>query len=247
MALSDYGTALVTGASSGIGAACVRALRARDLRVVATARRQERLAALAEETGCETLALDVSDTEAVYDRLGGEEIDVLINNAGLGRGFEGFLTSSAAEIDEVIRVNVAAAIHVVRVLAEGMVARRRGHIVNIGSVAGLYPLGFPVYGASKGAIHLFAQHLRLDLKGSGVRMTEICPGRVETEFFDSAFRTPGDRDRYLSDFELLKSSDIADAILFALDAPWRMNVTTIELTPTEQVQGGSAVMPVERG
>ncbi len=246
MALSDYGTALVTGASSGIGAACVRMLRARDLRVIAAARRQDRLAELASETGCETLALDVSDTAAVYEALGGLEIDVLINNAGLGRGFEGFLTSTAAEIEEVIRVNVAAAIHVVRVLAEGMVARKRGHIVNIGSVAGLYPLGFPVYGASKGAIHLFAQHLRLDLKGSGVRMTEICPGRVGTEFFDTAFRTPGDRDSFLSDFELLKASDIADAILFALDAPWRMNVSTIEVTPTEQVQGGSVVAPVAR-
>lgn len=247
MALSDYKTALVTGASSGIGTACVRALRDRGLEVIAAARREDRLAALAEETGCKSLTLDVGDTAAVYDRLGAQEIDILINNAGLGRGFEGFLTSTPDEIDEVIRINVAAAIHVVRVLAEGMVARKRGHIVNIGSVAGLYPLGFPVYGASKGAIHLFGQHLRLDLKGSGVRLTEICPGRVETEFFDTAFQTAANRERFTADFDLLKATDIADAIVFALDAPWRMNVTTIEVTPTEQIQGGAVIAPVERG
>ncbi len=245
MALSDYKTALVTGASSGIGAACVRALSAQGLEVVASARRADRLAALAEETGCRTLTLDLDDTEAVYRELGGHEVDVLVNNAGLGRGFEGFLKSSPAEIDEILRVNVTAAIHVVRAVAEGMAVRKRGHIVNIGSIAGLHPIGFPVYGASKGAIHPFAQHLRVDLKGSGLRFTEICPGRVETEFFDAAFKDEADRQTFLRGFRLLQPEDIAAAIVYAVSAPWHVNVSTIELTPTEQIPGGAVIAPVE--
>ncbi len=247
MAFSDYKTALVTGASSGIGAACVRALKERGLEVVASARREDRLAALAEETGCRTLALDLDNTEAVYEQLADLEVDVLVNNAGLGRGFEGFLKSSPAEIDEVLRINVTAAIHVVRAVAEGMAGRQRGHIVNVGSIAGLYPVGFPVYGASKGAIHLFAQHLRVDLKGSGLRFTEICPGRVETEFFDTAFKDEGDRQTFLRGFRLLQPEDIAEALVYAVSAPWHVNISTIELTPTEQVPGGAVIAPIEEG
>ncbi len=246
MTLPDYKTALVTGASSGIGAACVRALRELGLEVVASARREDRLAALAEETGCRILTLDLDDSKEIYRKLGDLEVDVLINNAGLGRGFEGFLKSSPAEIDEVLRINVAAAIHVVRAVAEGMAGRRRGHIVNVGSIAGLYPVGFPVYGASKGAIHLFAQHLRVDLKGSGLRFTEICPGRVETEFFDTAFKDEADRQTFLRGFRLLQPEDIAEAIVYAISAPWHVNVSTIELTPTEQVPGGAVIAPLEK-
>lgn len=246
MTISDYKLALVTGASSGIGAACVRQLRARGLGVLAAARRAERLEALAAETGCETLVLDVNDTEAVYRALGSREVDVLVNNAGLGRGFEGFLKSSREDIDAMLQINVGAAIHVARAVAEGMAARKRGHIVNIGSIAGLYPIGFPVYGASKGAVHLFNQHLRLDLKGLGIRITEICPGRVTTEFFDSAIKTEADREAFTGGFQILQPEDVASAIVYAIDAPWRVNVSTIELTPTEQSPGGATIAPVER-
>ena len=246
MPLSDYKTALVTGASSGIGAACVTALRERGIDVVATARRPERLAALAAETGCRTLQLDVRDTDALYRELSGLEADILINNAGLGRGFAGFLKSSKDDIEEMIDVNVTAAIHAVHATAQGMAARKRGHIVNIGSIAGLYPIGFPVYGATKGAIHLFAQHLRIDLKGTGVRMTEICPGRVATEFFDTAIPDAEKRTAFMSGFSPLRPEDIAAAIVYALDAPWHVNVSTIELTPTEQAPGGAVIQPVER-
>jgi len=161
MAISDYKTALVTGASSGIGEASVKALREAGLDVVAVARREEKLAQLADATGCEALPLDLTDTDAVYAKLGDREFDILVNNAGLGRGYEGFFKSSKADIDQTIDLNVTAAIHVVRAVAAGMVTRERGHIVHIGSIAGLYPLGFPVYGGTKGAIHLFAQHLRM--------------------------------------------------------------------------------------
>ena len=241
MALFEYKTALVTGASSGVGAACVRALREKDIDVVALARRDDRLAALANETGCRTMNLDLLNTDAIYAELPGLESDILINNAGLGRGYEGFLRSSAAEIDEMVDLNVTAAFHVTRVVAEGMVKRKSGHVVQIGSIAALYPIGFPVYGATKGALHMFSQHFRTELSGTGVRHTEICPGRIATEFFDEAFKTEEDRDAFLSGYSPLQPNDVAAAVLFALDAPWHVNISTIELTPTEQAPGGAII------
>ncbi len=246
MALEDYKTALVTGASSGIGLAVVTALRARGLTVTAVARREARLEALAQETGCTPLVLDLRDTEALYDALGGLEVDILVNNAGLGRGFEALFQVRPEDIDTTLGTNVVAALHVVRAVAAGMVARRRGHIVNIGSIAGLYPIKSSLYGASKGAIHLLSQNLRVELQGSGVRVTEICPGRVETEFFQVAVGEEAAKKHYAG-FEILVPEDVADAILYALDVPWRVNVGTIELTPTEQYAGGVTIAPVERG
>jgi NADP-dependent 3-hydroxy acid dehydrogenase YdfG len=123
-----------------------------------------------------------------------------------------------------------------------MVNRKRGHIINIGSIAGLYPMASSVYGGSKGAVHLINQNLRLELSGTGVRATEICPGRVKTEFFDVAFSdNPQKKEEMMSGLTLLTQEDIADAIMFALKAPWRMNVSLIEITPTEQVPGGSKI------
>lgn len=241
MAIHDYNTALVTGASSGIGAACTRTFRKAGLRVIAVARREDRLAALAEETGCEPLVLDVTDTAGVYDALGGLEVDILVNNAGLGRGFEGFLASSVDEIEQMIDVNVTAAIHVVRAVLGGMVERKRGHLVQLSSIAALYPVGFPVYGASKGALHRFSQNLRMDLPASRVRQTEICPGRIATEFFDTAFKDEEDRAQFMAGFEALKAEDIADAILYAVSTPLHVNVSMIELTPAQQAPGGFVI------
>ena len=245
MALEDYKTALVTGASSGIGAAVVTALRARGLTVTAVARREARLEALARETGCTPLVLDLRDTEALYDALGGLEVDILVNNAGLGRGFEALFEVRPEDIDTTLGTNVVAALHVVRAVAAGMVARQRGHIVNIGSIAGLYPIKSSLYGASKGAIHLLSQNLRVEFQGSGVRVTEICPGRVETEFFQVAVGEEAAKKAY-EGFEVLVPDDVADAILYALDAPWRVNIGCIELTPTEQYVGGVTIAPVEQ-
>ncbi len=167
MALDDYKTALVTGTSSGIGAAVVAALSSRGLAVTAVARRENRLEALAQETGCTPLVFDLRDTAALYD-------------------------------------------------------------------------------ASKGAIHLLSQNLRVELQGSGVRVTEICPGRVETEFFQVAVGEEAAKEAYAG-FEILRPQDVADAILYALDTPWRVNVSTIEMTPTEQYAGGVTIVPVEKG
>ena len=245
MALDDYRSALVTGASSGIGAAVVRRLCARGLTVHALARRQQRLEALAEETGCVSHVLDVRDTPRIAEVIGDLDADIVVNNAGLGRGFGKLHEARPEDIDTTIDTNVRAAIHVLRVSLPGMLSRNRGHIVNMSSVAGLYPIASPVYGASKSALHQLSRNLRLELAGSRVRLSEICPGRVSTEFFDAAIDDPDERAAVKeTGINELTAEDIADAVVYALDAPWRVNVSLIELQPTEQVFGGMNLTPV---
>lgn len=244
MALDDYESALVTGASSGIGAAVVRKLRARGLTVHALARRKQRLDALAEESGCITHVLDLRDTSRTVEVISSLDADIVVNNAGLGRGFGNLHEARLEDIDITIDTNVRAAIHVLRASLPGMLSRNRGHVVNMSSVAGLYPLPFTIYGASKGAVHRLSQNLRLELAGSRVRLTEICPGRVSTEFFDVAVDDPDTR-AAMKDTEIsvLQADDIADAVVYAVGAPWRVNVSLIELQPTEQIFGGAKLVP----
>ena len=238
MAIGDYRTALVTGATAGIGRACARALAARGVEVTAAGRRARRLAALAEEIGCEQLAFDVRDRDAVYAALEGREFDILVNSAGTGRGMESFLQASPEDLDATLATNAAGLVHATRAVLPGMRARRRGHIVNIGSVAGLYPLFTAIYGASKGAVHLFSQNLRIELLGSGVRVTEL---------FETAIDNPETIRALASGFTLLEPEDIADAAVYAIGAPWRVHVATVELFAAEQAPGGMAVEPIERG
>ena len=127
-----------------------------------------------------------------------------------------------------------------------MIQRRRGHIVNISSTAALYPISSSLYGASKGAVHLLSQNLRLELAATGVRVTEICPGRVRTEFFDAAIDDREIRDRIKeTGIHELQPEDVADAVVYALEAPRRVNVNLIELQPVEQHFGGMRFVPVE--
>ncbi|MFQ5972680.1 MAG: SDR family NAD(P)-dependent oxidoreductase [Alphaproteobacteria bacterium] len=246
MSLKDYRTAFVTGASSGIGAAIARALAGAGLEVHACARRRDRLDELAATAGCTPHVLDVNEADSLYRALEELEIDILVNNAGLGRAYDGFSRAGREDIDTVIGTNVSALIHATRAVLPGMIERRRGHVVNLGSIAGMYPLGFSVYGASKGAVRLFSQNLRLELHGSGVRVTEICPGRVASEFFVTATGDPDAAAGFTQGLECLVPEDVAEAVMFALDAPWRCNVSTIELLPTEQTVGAVHINPVER-
>lgn len=241
MTLSIYRTALVTGASSGIGAAIVRALTERGLSVIAAARRKDRLDTLAEQTGCQVCALDLTDTDAIYAAFEGLEIDVLVNNAGTGVGFDGLLAASRHDVQASLQLNLEAVVHLVRATLPGMIERRRGHLVHIGSIAGLYPLRSALYGATKGGVHLLSQNLRLELLGTGVRNTEICPGRVRTEFFEHALKDEEARSGVFEALQVLEPEDVAEAVVYALDAPWRVNVGLIELTPTEQAVGGVAI------
>ena len=240
----NYKKALVTGASSGIGKATVHALTNEGIKVIGAARRTEKLEALSKITGCSTLTLDVRDRKSV-SKLKDIDIDILVNNAGLGRGFSKIFETNPEDIDITTDTNIAGLLHVLRAVVPGMVKRKRGHIINMGSIAGLYPMASCVYGGSKGAVHLFNQNLRMELSGTGVRATEINPGRVDTEFFNVAFDDQKSIDRKTKGLTLLKSEDIAASIIYAIRAPWRVNVSLIEITPTEQAPGGSVVMKAE--
>ena len=242
MTIHFYRTALVTGASSGIGAACVRMLCKNGIDVIAMDKSGERLSQLSEDTGCEAIVLDIRQTDKLNEVLSEREIDVLINNAGLAHGLtEGFLGIEPGQVDEMIEVNVTAAIHVLRAVLPSMIRRSTGHIVEIGSIASLYPLGLPVYGASKGAIHSMSRHLRMELSGTKIRHTEVCPGRTETGFFDSAFRDQREREAFVSGFKLLDPEDIAEAIQYAIRTPLHVNVSAIEIVPVDQAPGGQVL------
>jgi len=244
--MTTKGTALVTGASSGIGAAVVRKLAANGWQVHALARRAARLEALAGETGCVPHALDIRDGAALERLMAGLAPDLLVNNAGLGAGITGLATASRDEVARTIDTNVTAVLELTRLTLPGMIARRRGHVVNLGSVAGLYPLVSAVYGASKGAVRLLSQNLRLELRGTGVRVTEICPGRVASEFYDAAVPDPAARDRIkTTGIRELSPDDIAEAILYAVSTPAHVNVSTIELQPVEQTFGGVQFDPID--
>ena len=189
------------------------------------------------------MQLDVRNKEALKE-LEHREFDILINNAGLGRGFSKIFETSPEDIDITTDTNINSLLHILRYVVPGMVKRKRGHVINIGSIAGLYPMSSCVYGGSKGAVHLINQNLRMELSGTGVRATEINPGRVATEFFKVAFDTEESVKKMSTGLTLLESEDIASTILFCIKAPWRMNVSLVEVTPTEQAPGGSIIKKV---
>lgn len=242
--LGPQQTALVTGASSGIGEATVRALRSRGVSVIAAARRLDRLESLAQETGCVALELDVRDRAAVAALETAQEIDILVNNAGLGRGMDSLATATISDIERTIDTNVTAAIHVIRAVLPGMLERKSGHIVNMSSTAALYPAPFALYGASKAAIHMLSRDLRQELMGSGIRVSEINPGRVATEFYEVAIDDPDIREQALNPgIAELTPDDVAASIVHVLDAPKHVSINQLEIVPTEQTYGGYQFTP----
>lgn len=240
MPFSDYRTALVTGASGGMGRAIAGRLAAKGLTVYALARNEARLQELADECGVVPLVLDVTDTAAVTEALKDLEIDVLVNNAGVSRPGS-LLQSDAFDIDEQIDVNLRAGLHLARLLLPGMMARDSGHIINITSMAGHYEFGGHIaYHATKAAMHVVSRQLRIDAFGRRVRVTEISPGRTETDIFANVEKIdPVEAKRkYFEGFEMPQVSDIADAIEYAIGTPQYVNIGLIELLPTLQVPGG---------
>lgn len=230
-------TALVTGASAGIGAATARTLAAAGARVLLLARRAERLAALARELPTAVpLAVDVRDAAAVRTALEPYSVDIAVVNAGLALGTEKIHEGDPAEWSTVIDTNVKGVLHVVRAVTPRMAARRHGDVVLLGSVAGrhVYP-GGNVYCATKHAVRAIYESLRLDLAGSGVRCATVDPGMVETEFSQVRFR--GDRERarkVYEGFQPLRPEDVAEAILWIVSRPSHVNVGELVLWPTAQ-------------
>jgi len=247
MPFSDYKTALVTGASSGIGAAVVERLCKEGLQVHALARGAKALDALAERTGCIAHALDVTDLAGITRLAGEVEFDVLVNNAGVDRP-KPFLQADAQDIDLLIDVNLRAVLHLCRLVVPGMVARDRGHVVNISSIAGAYNFGGnSTYHATKAAVSMLSRQLRIDAFGKRVRVTEICPGRVATDIFAHVHGdSPETYERFVKGFELPQAADVANAIAFAIAAPVAVNIGHIEITPTMQVPGGLQTTRPER-
>lgn len=239
MPFSDYKTALVTGASSGIGAAVVERLCSEGLRVHALARGGKALAALAERSGCIAHTLDVTDLAAVTRLTKEVEFDVLVNNAGVDRP-NPFLKAEAGDIDLLIDVNLRAVLHLCRLVVPGMAARDRGHVVNISSIAAAYNFGGnSTYHATKAAVSMLSRQLRIDCFGKRVRVTEICPGRVATDIFAHVHGDSAETyERFVKGFELPQAQDIANAIAFAIAAPVAVNIGHMEITPTLQVPGG---------
>lgn len=239
MPFSDYRKALVTGASSGIGAAVVERLGREGLEVHALARSANALQELARRTGCVAHALDVTDLAAVTKLAKEVEFDILINNAGVDRP-KPFLNADAEDIDLIVDVNLRAVLHLCRLIVPGMAARDRGHIVNISSIAGAYNFGGnSSYHATKAAISMLSSQLRIDVFGRRVRVTEICPGRVATDIFAHVHGASKEtQERFIEGYELPEAKDIADAIAFAIAAPIAVNVGHMEITPTLQVPGG---------
>ena len=239
MPFSDYKTALVTGASSGIGAAVVERLSREGLQVHALARSADKLADLAARTGCLPHAIDVSDLEGITRLTQEVQFDVLVNNAGVDRPGS-ILTADAASIDLLLDVNLRAVLHLCRLVLPGMVARDRGHVVNISSIAGAYNFGGnSTYHATKAAVSMLSRQLRIDAFGKRVRVTEICPGRVATDIFAHVHGDSKETyERFVEGFELPQAEDIANAIAFAIAAPIAVNVGHMEITPTLQVPGG---------
>lgn len=234
---------LITGASAGIGEACARAFAAEGARLILAARRTDRLEQLAAGLGVPTLciALDVRDAPAVDSVLSAlpdewSAIDVLVNNAGLGLGLDKLQDGSVDDWNGMIDTNVKGLLHVTRAVVPGMVARGRGHVINIGSIAGreVYP-GGNVYCASKHAVDAITKGLHMDLVATPIRVSTIDPGLVETEF--SIVRFKGDADRARKVYEgiqALRGADVADAVVYCATRPAHVSINEIVIMPVNQ-------------
>jgi 3-hydroxy acid dehydrogenase / malonic semialdehyde reductase len=239
---------LVTGASSGIGETCARAFAEAGARLILAARRMPRLQALAAElkTPTHLIELDVRNQKAVEAAIAAlpeawREIDILLNNAGLSRALARLQEYDIDDMDEMVDTNVKGLLYVTRAVAPGMVARQRGHIINIGSIAGhwTYPNG-AVYCATKAAVKSISEGLKMDLNGTPVRVTSVDPGMVETEF--SLVRFHGDAERAGKVYDSvhpLTGADVADAVLFCATRPAHVNINEVVMMPVAQ---GSATM-----
>jgi len=240
----------VTGASSGFGAAIARRFAAEGHAVVAAARRAERLHELKKEFGARLLPLplDVRDRAAVERAVtqlppAFADIDVLVNNAGLALGLEPAQRTDPEDWERMVDTNVKGLMYCTRAVLPGMVARDRGHVVNIGSVAGEWPYpGGNVYGATKAFVRQFSLNLRADLLGTRVRVSEIEPGMAQTEF--SLVRFDGDASRASAVYQgvqPLTAEDVAETVHWVVSRPPHVNVNTVSLMPIGQAFSPFAV------
>lgn len=241
--------ALVTGATSGIGEATAMIFAENGINVIITGRREERLNILKNKLESMnvrvlTLCFDVRDEEEVNKNLKNlpaewKEIDILVNNAGLAAGLSTFQEGDTDDWNRMIDTNVKGLVYVTRAISPGMVERKRGHIINIGSIAGkeVYPNG-NVYCATKHAVDAITKGMRIDMLPHNIKVTQVSPGAVETEF--SIVRFHGDKnraDKVYEGFECLVAQDVAECIWFVASRPEHVNINDMIVMPTAQASG----------
>ncbi len=238
-------TALITGATSGIGRAAARIFADHGVRLILCGRRQDRLDAitneLAQKTEVMTLNFDVRDKDLVFEKIqqlpeSFRQIDILLNNAGNAHGLDPIQTGSLDDWDAMLDINVKGLLYVSKAVLPGMIERHSGHIINIGSTAGkeVYPNG-NVYCASKHAVDAINQGMRIDLNGKGIRVGAINPGMVATEFSEVRFK--GDTERaakVYQGFTPLQPEDIADIIWFTVTRPAHVNIADLTVMSLDQ-------------
>lgn len=241
--------ALITGATSGIGESCAHKFAQAGYNLIVTARRSDLLASLKrklERQGVEVLPLvfDVRDRKAAHDAIAGlpqewAEVDVLVNNAGLARGLEPEYEGNMDDWDEMIDTNIRGLLTMTRLIVPAMVARNHGHIINIGSVAGdAAYAGGNVYCATKSAVKSISDGLRIDVAHTKVRVTNIKPGLVETNFSWVRFHGNEDRaDKVYQGIKPLTGNDVADVVLYAVQAPEHVQIAEVLVLATHQASG----------
>lgn len=241
--MSNGKIVFITGATSGIGEATARLLAEKGYRLILCGRRKERLQKIKDELGDDIhiLSFDVRERSQVFssiDNLPGEwrNIDILVNNAGNAHGLAPIHEGDLEDWDAMIDINVKGFLYVAKAIIPGMVERKSGHIVNMGSIAGkeVYKLG-NVYSASKHAVDALNNGMRMDLNEYGIKVSQVCPGLVETEF--SVVRFKGDTDRAASvykGYDPLKPEDIADLVYFVISRPTHVNISDTIVLATAQ-------------
>jgi 3-hydroxy acid dehydrogenase / malonic semialdehyde reductase len=242
-------TALITGATSGIGKATAIILAKNNYKLVICGRREDRLnelkTALSEFTEVHSLLFDVRDKDAVFEQINSlpeafSQIDILINNAGNAHGLDPIQTGSIDDWDAMIDGNIKGLLYVSKAIIPQMIARKSGHIINIGSTAAkeVYPNG-NVYCATKHAVDALNQGMRIDLNTFGIKVGAIHPGLVDTEF--STIRFKGDSEKaqnVYKGFSPLQAEDIADIIHFVVSRPYHVNIADLVVMPTAQASSG---------
>ncbi|MCX4188537.1 SDR family oxidoreductase [Methylophaga sp. OBS4] len=243
---------MITGATSGFGEACARLFAREGWRLILTGRRQPRLEKLQEELGgtdkVHTCCFDITERQAVESAFADlpeafSQIDVLLNNAGLALGLEPTYETNLDDWETMVNTNIKGLLYCTRTVLPAMTQRRSGYIINIGSVAGNWPYpGGNVYCASKAFVRQFSLAIRADLLGTGIRVTNIEPGNAETEFSMVRFKANETRaDKVYEGTIALTAKDIADTVWWLVNTPAHVNVTTMEVMPTQQATGPLAI------
>jgi len=243
-------TIFITGATSGFGKACAVAFVEAGAKVIITGRRQEKLNQLKKTLGSSAHAihLDVRNEKQVFSAIKNlpksfKNITVLINNAGLALGLESSDKADLKDWETMVDTNIKGVLYATKAVLPGMVARNAGDIINMGSIAGTYPYpGGNVYGATKAFLKQFSLNLRADLLGTKIRVTNIEPGMVETEFSKVRFKGDATKAKKVyAGMKPLTAEDIAETVLWCITRPWHVNINSVEIMPVEQAFSGFAV------